>query len=47
MSNITLQFSFHKDITWESHFIFNDPLTITYSCMLLNWYQHLRNISCK
>ena len=47
MSYITLQFSFHKDITWESHLIFDNSLTITHSSMLLNRYQYLRNISCE
>ncbi len=47
MRNITLQFGFYKDITWKRNFFFNDSLTITNSSMLLNWYKHLRNISCK
>ena len=46
MRYITLQFGLHKNITWKRNFFFNDSLSITHSCMLLNWYQHLRNICC-
>ena len=46
MRYITLQFGLHKNITWKRNLFFNDSLSITHSCMLLNWNQHLRNICC-